>query len=364
MLLQRSSLAWVLGLSLVALPGCEEKKAPPKVERSGPDGGAPRAGGGVDRNIAEAVAAVAAGTGAGVPQGPPEKGVFAPGAADREMHPGDLPKVVLGGKGTGPTVAFAAQDPRSRKKLGGRVQVAVQTGPQSAMPTVELLFSFEAAEKSAAPDAPPGPVELLAKVTTSKLAADQPGQLPAGLDKQIAKAKGSVLRFQVAPSGAGRVTATEIAKGFDESLAQVVRSASDALALTLAPYPAEPLGVGAFWMVTSREAFAGLDVVAYRMFKLTKIEGEQATIDVTTKRITAGGQVGFAGLPPHTLHEFSGNATGRLVVSTLDPTTLTGELSDVLLANMGLQQAPGGPPAPAQPISIHIEVRTRIWTGR
>lgn len=364
MSIRRSVLVGFGALALLTALGCEEKKTAPRPEGSGPDGGAaPRSAGGVDKSIAEAVAAVAGGAGpaGGEQKGPPDTGVFAPGAGGKEMRAGELPKLSLGGKGSGEMVQFVTAPPKPGKKLDGKVQVVVQTGPRSAMPTTELSFAIEAAEKPADPAAPAGPLVLEAKVTASKLAAEQPGELPPGTDKIIAKAKGSHVRFELAPSGAGRVASVELAKELDEALGQIVRSASDQLELAFLPYPTEPVGAGAFWMVTSRESFAGLDVVVYRMFKLQKVEGGKATIDVSAKRYVAGGALSF-GLPPHTLVEFSGNSTGQIRVSVADTSSVQGEMGDVLLANLVPKDVPPGAP-PGQKMAVHVEIRTRLAVG-
>jgi hypothetical protein len=355
---------WVGSFLIAALalaPGCEDKQVQKKSEIEKADGAAPRAAG-VDKNIAEAVAAVAGGkAGPGAGSGPPESGVFAAGAAEHEIRPGEPPKLALGGKGSGATVQFLTAAPKSGKKLEGQIEVAVQTGPRSAMPTVDLLLSFEpAAPKAVAEGAPPGPVELVGRVMAARLAKDQPGELPPGLDQQIARARGSRIRFELAPSGTGRVVGVEVSKDFDESLGQIVRSASDGLSLAFLPYPTEPVGVGAFWMVTSRESFAGLDVVSYRMMKLDRIDGPRATISVSTKRYVAGGQVGFAGIPPHKVVEFSGTTTGQVVVPVGNPAALQGELADAIVANIVAQQAPQAPPAPQARLSIHLEIRMRF----
>ena len=111
-----------------------------------------------------------------------------PVRATRKCAPATFRKLVLGNKGTGPTVEFAV--PKVGKKLDGRIEVAVQTGPTSAMPTVDLAVQIEAGETKAEPDAPAGPVDLLGKVTTAKLAAEQPGELPPGLDKAGRESQG------------------------------------------------------------------------------------------------------------------------------------------------------------------------------
>jgi hypothetical protein len=290
--------------------------------------------------------------------------------ADREMRAGELPKLVLGGKGSGPTVTFAVPP---RRRVEGTVQVAVQIGPRSAMPTVDLVFVVEpspsaptpAAEGAAARESSPSaPGETVVRITTAKLAAEQPGELPAGLAQEIAKIKGSRLKYLVDASGAGRLASVELSAGIDESLGQIVRSGADALALGFLPYPTEPVGVGAFWMVTSRDTFAGLDVVAYRMIKVEKIEGERAVLSVNTKRYTAGGQLAFQGLPPHRIEEFGGATMGQVSVSAQDPAVFESQLTDVIQAGLAPTGASGPQQPPGQKMGLELRVRTRTVVAR
>jgi hypothetical protein len=348
------------GLAL-ALPACEEKKTAEPAEHRANDGGAATPPG-VDRNLAEAIVAVAGGQGQDS-KGPPESGVFAPGAADRELRAGEMPKLTLGSAGTGDTVRFASS-PKVTKKLDGTVVVSVQTGPRSALPTISYSLSFEPETAKAEPAAT-SPVVVNGKVTAAKLAQEQPGELPPGLDKQIAKAKGSKLDYAFAPTGSGRQVSVEPATEMDESLAMPLRSAGDALAVAFQPYPTEPVGVGAFWMVTSREAFVGLDVVVYRMIKLEKIEGDVATLNVSAKRFVAsGGKIGLPGIPPHHIADFSGNTNGRIQVSVSNPLNVHGELQDALIAGLVPEGAPPQGLPPGQKMQVHLEMRSELAFGK
>lgn len=352
-----------LVVALALFGACEEKQAPkPEPENKTDGGGARERARGVDKNLEEAVAAVAGGQGG--PAGPPPTGVFAKGAADREIRPSDPPKLTLGGKGSTPTITFATSTWKPGRKRETMVEISVQTGPQSALPTVDVTFSLEATEPKAeaaasaggAPASPSGPLEVLAKVTGTKLAREQPGQLPPGLDAELAKIKGTVIRLEVQPNGAGHQVGFEPAKGADESLSQIARTAGDALTMELLPYPSEPVGVGAFWMVASREPFLGLDVLAYRMVKVEKIEGARVTLSVSTKRYAAGGQIALAGIPLHEVAEFAGNGNAELVVPAADPFALGGQGSDVLMANLTAQT--GGPQGGR--IGIQLQMRSTI----
>jgi hypothetical protein len=340
----------------LAASACEEKaQNQGKAESAKADAGASRPSG-VDKNIAEAVAEVAGGGGS-AQAGPPESGVFAPGVADREARAGDPPKLVLGGKGSGATVQFAA--PKPSKKSVGRVTVAIQTGPSAALPTIELSFAFEPGSGSSPPsEAAATPSELVARVTSAKPAAEQPGRLPPDAASQIARFKGSRIRIALSPSGGGRITAVEPAKDLDPGLAPVLGTAADALALDFLPYPREPVGTGAYWMITNRESFAGLDVVSYRMVKLESIEKDTANLSLSTKRYVAGGQIGL-GVPPHKVDQFAGNAQGHLTVVPSDPSVVRGSADDSLLANL---TATGGaaPGQPGQKIQVHLEMHSEL----
>lgn len=359
----RSYSAWIVAASMLAALACEEKQQsdakPAPSARA--DSGAPHAAG-VDKNIAEAVAEVAGGTAPGMENAPPASGVFAPGTADKEIRMGDPPKIALGGKGDGPTARFGTVAPK--KKFDAKVVVAVQMGPRSAMPTVEVSVSMDPPQAPAEGADKPAATETVLRVTGAKLPSDQPGELPPGLDKQISKVKGSKYHFQFGPNGGARLANIEVSKDADSGLVPVLAAAGEALSIAFAPYPAEPVGAGAFWMVTSRESFLGLDVVSYRMMKLQKVDGDHATLGVSTRYYVVSGQLGFPGLPPHTVAEYNQTGNGSIAVSVAQPSLVQGEDTDTLLANLSVapKDVPQGMP-PGQPLPLRFDIRTKFVMG-
>ncbi|MBM4362230.1 MAG: hypothetical protein FJ104_06080, partial [Deltaproteobacteria bacterium] len=259
-------------------------------------------------------------------------------------------------------VAFAAAGPRAGKKPTGTVELAIQTGPRSALPTIELSFALEPEGKTDADLR--GPSEVVARAVSAKLAKTQPGALPPGLDAEVAKLKGGRLRWLVAPSGAGRLIAAELPASVEPSLGQVLGSAGDALSLVFTPYPTEPVGVGAYWMVTSRDRYAGLDVVAYRMVKVEASDASGVTLSVNTRRFAAGGSFALPGIPPHRVEQFQGNTSARLLVNPAEPSSLRGEAQDVIGVGMVTTEAmprPGAPPAPAgEKIGLELRIRAAL----
>jgi hypothetical protein len=106
-------------------------------------------------------------------------------------------------------------------------------------------------------------------------------------------------------------------------------------------------------MVASREIYAGLDTLAYRMFKVEKLEGENATLSVNTKRYVAAGQLSFPGLPPHRVDEFQATGRGELSVRAgagLDQV----RLNEAMMTNL----APGSDPG--RRITAQFDVTTQF----
>lgn len=349
-----SCVAGLCILSLVTF-ACEDKKTQKPAE--GQDAGLARPVAHGDKTIADAVRAEGS---AAAKQGPPESGVFAPGAADKELKIGDPPKFVMGLQGSTPQVQLNPPPAKPAKRLEGKVEVAIQTGPRSAMPTIELGLTTEPPEKTE--PAASGPLELFVKATSAKLAADQPGQLPPGADKQIGKLRGSRFKLEVTNDSA-RVAALEPAKDVDESLQLVLRAASDAFAFTLQPVPTVPVGKDGFWMVESRETYAGMDAIVYRMYKVKEAKPDGVMLEVNVKRMVSPGQLGFPGIPPHHVDEFNDNVTGQIEVLPSDTSSIHADLTDTIMASLAPEGAAAAQ-AQGQHMGVQMQIKTRVATGR
>ena len=95
-------------LVLSVLSGCKEEK---KQSGEQPAGSAESKQSSVDPAVAQALAAVSANPAAAKqtqPGGPPENGVFAPGAADQEKPKGGAPKITMGSDGTEPRLTLGS----------------------------------------------------------------------------------------------------------------------------------------------------------------------------------------------------------------------------------------------------------------
>lgn len=351
--------------SLLVVLGCaacdKEDESATHEKASGTDAGSPKQTA-IDPKLAEAVAQVAeaparaAPTGGGLNEAPPEKGVFEPGEADKHIAPGAPAKLTLGSKGGGKRVSLGAVIPGPKYERQVALQLSVQTGPRSALPTMDLIVDLKSkAPPEKASDTEASSVDMMGRVTSAKLAAEQPGRLPPGVDEEIRKLTGSRIRFTISPTGKARGIESEAPKGIDEGgLGRAVRSAAELFSSLYLPYPREPVGPGAYWMVSSRESFSGLDVLVYRMVRVESVDDDRVTLSLNTKRYVAGGQIDFPGLPPHEIDQFKGEGEGRLVVKTAPAHLVEAELTEGMLASLIPQGDPG------RRLSLQFEVNGKV----
>jgi hypothetical protein len=167
-----------------------------------------------------------------------------------------------------------------------------------------VAFKFEATGKK--PET--GPHQVSIEVVDASLASEQLGQVPEDVQGSIATMKGTSLLYS-ADQGAISDIAIELGKKTDMRVAGLVSAASDVLELLLLPLPKEPVGAGAFWMVTAREKLSLGEVIGYHLVKLEAMEAGRVTLSINTKRYLADSQ--FQGLPAL---QFAGSGSSDLVM--------------------------------------------------
>jgi hypothetical protein len=319
---------------LLSLPGCEKEHHDTPAE---PAASVDKTAG-IDPALAKAVAAASsrAATSA-APSGsgePPPNGIFPPGRADAEIKAGAPPKITLGGTGSDPRVSLAPAQPKPGWKTQGTLELQVASDPQQGPLPVALAVSVEAQKPKSAPDAGPSDtVTMTAKVLGAKIGVTG---VPQELEARFAKLKGSKVEYEVSPDGAGTNYRTELAPGA-EPVRDQLRQLSDALALVTLPMPSQPVGVGAYWMATSREGVFGLDLVTYRLVKVEDVKGSVVTLSVGTKRYATSTRFDFEGLPPdapHELGEFECKSEGKLAFKVGTPFPQTGDVDSLLGASL------------------------------
>jgi len=349
----------VLGLAAGLLAGCDKHESQEATEKpAASDAGVSKVAD--DPDLARAVASVAAAKGNGSSNngsadGPPPTGIFAPGAADKAMAKGAPAIITLGSDGTAPRVQLSAA-PKPGSKRSGSIEVATQADPRQGAIPISLALTIEAQKPKAEGDAGASAgTPLVAKVTNATINA--PG-VPAEIAANVAKLKGSHIDYVVSADGAGSGFHAEVAKGVDPAFREAVQSLGDNLMVLTLPVPNKPVGVGAFWMVTTRDSVSGLDVVTYRMVRVEKVDGSTVSLNLSTKRYAASPAFDVEGLPPdapHVMSEFHGSTDGNLTLNAADPFPKSGQLDSVLAAALGA----GDAPAKQRPM-VQLQTRATI----
>ena len=345
----------LVGLTLL-VAACEKKESPTD--------GAARPAASIDKvqaldpDLAQAVAQASAraprGAAPNQEGGPPARGIFGPGAADKELPRGQPAKLTLGGQGSEPRVPLAPPALKPGLKQTGSIQV-IQQSEGGGLP-VEFGVAFEVpkpkteAKPVDGAAAPIGvPVEL--RITSARLSVVG---APREIEEKVAKLKGAKISYELLPNGAGNAFRYELPKGADVELGDVVRSLTDVVSVITLPRPEQPLGVGGFWMVTSRDETLGQDLVTYRLVKVTRIDGVKVSLSVNTKRYSASPSFDWPGLPPDAprgLAEFQALAEGTLELDATKPLPFGGSQNSVMAATLGDAQKPRG--------AGTVEIRTR-----
>lgn len=351
----------VLGFALLTACAEDPPPAPPEATEAPPEKKPA-----VDQKIANAVAAAQASAQAVAPStdqmAPPADGIMTAEAAARELAPGSAATLVLGNEGSSPRLKLGAERIAPGAGPAGKLQLSYRSGG-SIMPTIEfdLKPKVAAAEGSMATESSgaagaaavaPSALTIRFVLANARPAADQPGRLPDNARGEIAKMNGSWVELVSTPRGALQKESVELA-GKNPGLEPFLQGSAEALRSIVLPYPEVPVGVGAFWMVKSREQANGADVLAYRMVKVMEINSESAKLSVSTRRYLLTTTLPIEGLPPHRVRQFEGEGNATLLVRSGAAYPESAELEDTF----GALLVPGDRPTQALPFQSQLSAK-------
>jgi hypothetical protein len=285
------------GLSIAALglltSGCKDDKTTVADDAGVEDAGPKQIlGGKLGAAVAAAESSSRTPAAASAPgDGPPEAGFFPPGGADKAQAPGAPAKVEVLSEGTEPRVALVTAPPGEQQV---HVLAGYRMGPQQSLPA----FDFSLAIKTDKPKDKGDAVPVVAKIASVQIPGAG-GKLPKELTDGLDKLKGGELRYKLTSDGAMLDMSTSIPKDKDKSpnpeiaplLDLAMRGLVEAVTLVTVPLPKKPVGVGGYWIATDRGTSFGIDVVRYRVFKVQKIDKDQATLTVDTRQYAVSDQI-------------------------------------------------------------------------
>lgn len=250
-------------------------------------------------------------TGAAGPDGPPPNGILDPQKADAEAKPNTPPTLTIGSEGSSPRVTLGGAPPSDERI--GQLEVSIQTGPRTGMPVVQYKLSAQVEEIAAQEGAVSGK-QLSFEVVEASAANNQIGQLPPGAAEAIATLKGSKFAAPFVDGGLLQTLSPTESEKTKPEVASLLSFATDALTSLVITYPDKPVGKDAAWMTTSRQSFAGTDVVVYRLYRLNEVTPDGAVIGVNTRRYVASGRLGLPNIAEHELVHFQGTDDGQFRV--------------------------------------------------
>lgn len=343
------------------LPGCDKKESQrdSDEETKASDAGPKQSKAATDEpDLAKAMNSMAAArptAGGAAAGGPPPNGIFGPGEADKAAPKGGAATLALGSDGAEPRVLLGPA-PKPGTKRTGTIDLATQSDPQQGAIPIQFAISLEAVKPKAEGDAGVALTQVTAKVTGAKINA--PG-VPADLSAAVAKLKGSRVDYQVGADGAATNVHSDIPKGVDPGFRDPVQALSDLLIGVALPFPNKPVGVGAFWMVTTRDVLMGLDVVSYRMVKVEKVEGKVVSLSLNTKRYAASPAFELEGLPPDapkSMGEFRAASEGKLTIGAGEAFPQTADIQSLIGAALGPADAKQRP-------MVQVQTRANVLLG-
>jgi hypothetical protein len=329
--------------------GCDDKKAAPGA--SEPDASASTDKyATADPKLAKALQGATSAASAG-DKGPPPDGIFAPGAADAR-HPVGAPTTLeVVADGSEPRLTLlpapdASTEAGHTSSYGpALLELAMQNGPRSAMPTIDFGLMLGPAKKDEG-----GADWLVAEVRKAAPSKRQAGELPPEVDKEIATLGGTLLRIKITPDGRESEVHTQLGKGGLADLERIATSAAEALVFATVPLPGRPVGAGAQWIAETRMPLSGLDVIAYRAYRVKEIEGERLHLTIDVRAYAAGKDVDLAGVPKGaTLAQFEAQLGGDIELSrgeTLARRAQTQQRVVIVFEPPGGAQAPSAPGQP------------------
>jgi hypothetical protein len=173
------------------------------------------------------------------------------------------------------------------------------------------------------------------------------GQAPPGMDKDIALLEGSEIRIQLTPDGRESDLQTRLGKSGQADLDRIAQSAAEALVFSIVPLPPKPVGVGAQWIAETRMPLSGLDVIAYRAYRVKSIDGDRLHLTLDVKAYAASKDLQLAGVPKGaTLEQFDALCQGEMELVRGETVA---RKSDVQQRAVMVFAGPGGAQQPTQP---------------
>lgn len=232
-----------------------------------------------------------------------EKGILAPGVADKLLPVGGKPIVTVVEKGGEPREALAydlAKDQKESFGIGMDMTMKMEMGgkatPAISMPRMNMLMDLAVKDKNAEKDVFID--GIMSGVSVDAGTDDMQKQLSESLKKELAGLKGLKMSYWVSPNGEVRDAKLDIPPNAPPTAQQMMQGMMQSMDSMVAPLPKEEVGVGAKWAALTRVSSNGADFLQMARYTLKQRDGEKLTIDIEIEQAAAKGSIDAPGLPP------------------------------------------------------------------
>jgi hypothetical protein len=333
-----------LAVPLAGVVACEDKK--PSADSAKPDAsGAADKYATADPKLEKALKAATSAAPGSATQGPPLTGIFDVGVADQKHPKGTPTKVDMVSEGSDPKVSLtpgAGAAPPQSSYGPAMMQTVIELGPRTALP-VDFALTLGPAKKDEG-----GADWLVADV--KQAAPPKQQQLPPGSDKEIGALQGTQIRIKLTPDGKESDVIMQLGKGAKAELDRIAQNAAEALVFATVPVPPKPVGVGAQWIAETRMPLSGVDVIAYRAYRVKSIDGERVHLTVDVKAYAATRDVQLAGVPKGaTFEQFDAQSQGEMELVRGETLARKSDVQQRIVLVFAGQGGPQPPQQPGQP---------------
>jgi hypothetical protein len=139
-----------------------------------------------------------------------------------------------------------------------------------------------------------------------------------------------------------------------------MRGLVETLTQVTVPLPKKPVGVGGYWIATDRSTTFGIEVVRYRVFKVQKIEKDQATLAVDTRQYAVKEEIDLGAIAQNqkiTAEHFDSQGKGTLTWKGAELVSSTSELTQRTQVAIG--GGPAGPKGAAPKGALMVELSAK-----
>ncbi len=286
-------------------------------------------------------------------RGAARTGILGAGEADKFLPKGQATRVRLIDAGAEPREAlrYALTPARTTAlEMGLTMTIELAQGdravPSQKIPRIGTLLDLTTA---AAPvDGGLGVSAVVRDVSIAK-DAGLPQQVADKLLPHLSTMKGLTLGYVVTPEGRVRQASAQLPGGKTAGADATLQQMSQSLESMIAPFPEEPVGLGARWEVVARFDSSGTELVQWSTFELRERDATGARLGLEVQQAAAKADVQPPNLPAGVtakLAAFSSLGRGDSQVEFASPAPRAASMK--VDSTMTLQVLQGGAAAPQQ----------------